>query len=276
MVAPAPAASEVPAPVKPVSSVPVAATPSALRLGPLQYIRQTLNNCGPASIAEVLKYWGVNQTQDQAQALLRPDGNSRGMMPYPVPSYIHSLGMSSLMGVGGNDTLVKALVANGFPVIIAQAVSATDRTGHYREIEGFDDGKGVFISTDSYLGPNHEIGYAEFNQIWTGNQRFMVVYPPAKQTLLDAVTASVNWDKTAAYQADLARPQRQRPGETPPSGVGRDGFTNLNTAWDLIQLGRFDEAKAEIARVSASANSLPGGNSLMLKWLNQALATAQA
>jgi predicted double-glycine peptidase len=246
---------------------PVTATPAAFRLPPLVYIRQTLNNCGPAAIAEVLHFFGVEQTQGQAQAVLRPDGNSRGMWPYGVPGYVSKLGMSSLMGVGGNPTMLKALVTNGFPVIVSQWVSAADREGHYREIEGFDDNRKVFISTDSYLGPNHEIGYDEFNQIWTGNQRFMVIYPPAKQPLLDAVLVSVNWSKTAAYQADILKIQTRALDPGVPQGFRR-GESGLGLAWDNIQLGNFDAARTEIQQATAQ-----GASPTMVSWLNQALAS---
>ncbi|MGH2365038.1 MAG: C39 family peptidase [Chloroflexota bacterium] len=252
--------------------VPVAPTPSAFQLGPLQYIRQTLNNCGPAAIAEVLRYWGVQQTQGQAQAALRPDGNNRGMWPYPVPGYLKTLGMDGLMGVSGTDTLVKAMVSNGFPVIVSQWVSATDHVGHYREIEGFDDARGVFISTDSYLGPNHEISYPEFDQIWTGNQRFMVVYPPAKQALLDAVQATAGWNKAAAYEAELAHPFRTPPVAAMHVGfVPKAGFLALNSAWDDVQLNQLDQAAANIAQAKSQ-----GASSLMVGWLTSALAVAQS
>ena len=253
-----------------VPTVPVKPTPASFRLGPLVYLRQTLNNCGPAAIAEVLHFWGVEQTQRQAQAALRPDGNSRGMWPYPVPAYVSKLGMSSLMGVGGNPTMLKALVANGFPVIVSQWVSATDHEGHYREIEGFDDASQVYVSTDSYLGPNHEISYAEFNQIWTGNQRFMIVYPPAKQPLLNAVLASVGWNKAAAYQADIIRQQTQQPTDPgAPRGFFRPGDRSLGLAWAQLQIGDLAAAKAALQQATAQ-----GANPLMATWVSQAVAAA--
>ena len=252
-------------------------SPPSIRLGPLQYVRQTLNNCGPAAIVEVLGFWGVQRSQGQAQAALRPDGNSRGMMPYPVPAYAHSAGMNVLMGVGGSPTIVKALVANGFPTIVAQLVSLNEPTAHYREIEGYDDQRQVFISTDSYLGPNHEITYSEFNQLWArGNQRFMVVYPADKEPLLNAVLKSVNWDKKAVYQADLDRQLRgenvmaqQPPGYYPPFNT--PGARELNIAWDYVQLGQLDQARAEIAKAPPS-----GRNQQLIDWLKQDLALAAA
>jgi uncharacterized protein len=260
------------APPSPAPGPAVAPTPASIRLGPLTYIRQTLNNCGPASIAEVLNFWGVQRSQAQAQAVLRPDGNSRGMMPYPVPAYVKAANMNVIMGVNGTPTIVKALVANGFPVIVAQLVSVQEPIAHYREIEGFDDMRQVFVSTDSYLGPNHEISYGEFNQLWArGNQRFMVIYPTDKAALLDAVMKSVGWDQKAAYQADLARLERgENPMQQQPPGYGPGpnipGSRELSFAWDYMQLGQLDQARAEIAKAPSTSR-----NQQMIGWLNQAL-----
>ena len=247
--------------------------PETIRLGPLSYIRQTLNNCGPAAIAEVLRFWGVEQTQGQAQAALRPDNDPRGMWPYGVPGYVHGLGMDSIMGVGGSLGIVKALVANGFPVIAAQWVSAGDHTAHYREIEGFDDKRQVVISTDSYLGPNHEISYAEFNEIWArGNQRFMLVFPPAKRPLVNAVLASVNWSVASAYATDLDRqlhPPASAQASAPPPQFSRPGDRFLGLAWDHIQLGSLDAAKGEIDQAAKG-----GANPLFVQWLTEDLRAA--
>jgi len=84
---------------KPAAVVPT--LPARASLGPLEFISQTLNNCGPASVAEVLSYWGIQRSQGQVQAILRADGNPRGMVPYGVPAYMHSMGMDVVMGVGG-------------------------------------------------------------------------------------------------------------------------------------------------------------------------------
>jgi len=225
-----------------------------------------------------MHYWGVDRTQEQARLALRPDGNSRGMMPYPVPAYVQGLGLNVLMGINGTPAIVKALVANGFPVIVAQNVSLQEPIAHYREIEGFNDDKQTFVSTDSYLGPNHEISYSEFDQLWgRGNQRFMVIYPPDKKPLVDAVLKSVGWDKKTVYENELAKQQR---GEIIPFGPGAPnnnfarsipGMSELNMAWDYIQLGRLDEAKAQIAKAPQNPR-----NAQLIGWLNQAMTVATA
>ncbi len=238
-------------------------------LGPLEYISQTLNNCGPASVAEVLDYWGISRTQAQVQAVLRADGNSHGMAPFGVPAYTASLGMNTLMGVGGSQQLVKSLVANGFPVIVSQWVSLTDHYGHYRPIEGYDDAKGVFIASDPYLGPNHQISYDEFGKIWNTNNRFMVIFPTAKQPLLLAVLAANGWDKKAAYQADLAKLQNFRQPLGSALGAyagGRGGYSQLSLAWDQMELGNVDAANAAL-----DAAIQQGAKQPTTDWIRQAI-----
>jgi hypothetical protein len=68
-----------------------ATLPRSAQVGHLVNIQQTLNNCGPASVAEVLRFWGISRTQEQVQLVLRSDGNPRGMVPYGIPSYMQTV-----------------------------------------------------------------------------------------------------------------------------------------------------------------------------------------
>jgi predicted double-glycine peptidase len=247
--------------------------PVRASLGPLEFISQTLNNCGPASVAEVLNYWGNYRTQGQVQAILRADGNPGGMVPYGVPSYMHSLGMDVVIGVGGTDEEIKALVAAGFPVIVNQWVSPENHYGHFRPIEAYDDARGGFVSSDPYLGPDHFISYADFDEIWnTNSRRFIVIYPPSRQAAVQATLAASGWDKATTYQADLTK-QEQR--QTPHTSVAnaafrnsdyRQGYGALNLAWDELQLGQFDAARASL-KTAASGHANP----VVVNWIAQLL-----
>ena len=246
---------------------PAAATPPAkAALGPLEFISQTMNNCGPASVAEVLDFWSIHKSQGEVQAVLRADGNPNGMAPFGIPSYVRSLGMSALMGAGGTDALVKGLVSSGFPVIVSQWVSLSDHYGHYRPIEAYDDARGVFVSSDPYLGANHTIGYDEFDKLWaSANNRFYVIYPPAKEAQLKAVVASLGWDPRSAYMADIAVQQaRLSGGQTNgPQGWGfRRGYSALSMAWDNLQLG--DVPAAQRALDFARAE---GASPIVTNWI---------
>lgn len=191
------------------SGVQLAPIPAAKRIGPLMFISQTLNNCGPASIAEVLNYHGVQRTQAQVAAVLRPDLPAYGMSLYGVPFYAESVGMKATGGVSGSDQLLKAFVANGLPVIVADQVSRADATRHFRPIDGYDDAGGWFIGSDPYLGPNHQISYADFDDIWhISGGRWVVLYPPAKQGLVDAILARYG-NRAAALEAGLQRAEQR-------------------------------------------------------------------
>jgi predicted double-glycine peptidase len=202
--APPAAASPRPSPTA-VPKVQLATIPPAKRIGPLIFISQTLNNCGPASIAEILNYFGIRRSQAEVAAVLRPDLPAYGMSLYGVPFYAESVGMRAAGGIAGTDELIKAFVANGLPVIVADQVSRTDATRHFRPIDGYDDQEGWFIGSDPYLGPNHKIAYADFDDLWRiSTNRWVVIYPPAKQDLVDAILARY-WSRDAAVQAGLQR-----------------------------------------------------------------------
>jgi hypothetical protein len=145
-----------------------------------------LDNCGPAAIVEVLRYYGITKSQQELQPILRPN-NPTGMTVDVVAPYVRSIGLRAVVGIKGTDRLLKSLVRAGFPVIAEQLISAGDPRLHYRPIEGYDDARGQFITADPLLGPRHAINYVEFDRIWAPTQReYIVIYPPARQQALDA------------------------------------------------------------------------------------------
>jgi predicted double-glycine peptidase len=246
-----------------------AAVRSAASLGPLINIPQTWNNCGPAAIAEVLAYWGISRTQGEVQAVLRVDGPSAGMTPYGIPAYAQSVGLRALVGVGGSELLVKGLVANAFPVIVHQVVSLADPIGHWRPIEAYDDGQGIFVSSDPYLGPNHVISYADFAQMWAWRgYTFVVLYPAGRQGTLSRALATARWNKVAAYTQDLAL-LRTRQLDASPAGTpasASEGYRYLGMAWDAAHLGQ-----ATAARVYLQLATSAGADPLQVRWVTEAI-----
>lgn len=189
----------------PPAAVPTAAVPPPLPRSAtlsLAFISQSVNNCGPASVGEVLSFWGFQRTQDELQAVLR-GSNSYGMTPATVPGYVQTLGLELLVAAGGSDALLKSLLNHGFPVIANQMVSLSDHEFHFRPINGFDDDREAFISTDPLLGPGLVIPYRNFDQLWapTGD-RFIVIFPPEKQEAFNQALAAAHWDPAASEHAD--------------------------------------------------------------------------
>lgn len=233
-------------------------------LGPLINIPQTWNNCGPVSVAEVLAYWGIQRTQAQVQAVLRADNSPGGMGPFGVPGYARSLGLRAVLGVEGTPALVKALISNGFPVIVNQWFSVADHVRHYRPIQSYDDRAGVFVASDPYGGANFAIPYADFAQLWTvSNNRFMVLYPPARQGLLDAVLASAGWNARRAYGDDLARQQARLKAHASLPGIAHM-YGYLNLAWDELELGQVAAARQQLRQAAQH-----GANPIVITWISQ-------
>jgi predicted double-glycine peptidase len=257
------------------SPVPVQGTVAPSRstgqLGPLMNIPQTWNNCGPSSVAEVLAYWDIRVSQAQVQDVLRADGDPSGMAPFGVPAYMRSLGMRGLLGINGSERLVKALISNGFPVIVDQTISMANRTGHYRPAQAYDDRRQVFIASDPYLGQGHEIGCSAFDTMWhSTNRQFMVLYPPSKQTTLTSVLASAGWSGTVAYRDDLDYQQGVLAGtvaDHTDEGAPQNHYLSL--AWDALQLQHYAESQQAIERAVQL-----GANPIVAQWLNDELALA--
>lgn len=249
--------------------VVVAPSRASGSLGPLPTIVQTLNNCGPASISEVLSYWHINRTQGQVQAVVRGDGSPGGMAPFGVPGYARSLGLRAMVGVAGTPHVIKALVSNHFPVIANQWVGVDDHIRHYRPIEAYDNRRAVFVSADPYLGPNHLITYADFARMWAvSDNRFLVIYPPARQALLNGALASAGWSHTAAYRHDLSWQQnrlRHLPPDVPATLAHYYGYPSL--AWDQMELGSYRAAGQTLRQ-----DALRGGNPIVVGWVSQEIA----
>ena len=127
------------------------------------------------------------------------------------------------------------------------------------------------MSSDPLAGQGYAISYADFAKIWAvSNNRFMVLYPPVKASLLGAVLASAGWDKERAYRGDLAKTEaRLRSGKAPAPATGLAGapgafkyYSYLNIAWDDAQLGRYSAARAGLRRAAAH-----GANPIMVNWV---------
>lgn len=239
---------------------------SAASVATLETISQSLNNCGPSSVAAVLAYWHVYRSEAQVAAILRADSSYWGMSPIDLPAYARSLNLRAVVGYGGSETLIKALIANGFPVIASQYVSSADPIRHYRPIEAYNDRTGLFVTADPYLGAGHVISYSEFNAIWAeSDYRFQVVYPPSRQARLNAVLSSAGWNKQRTFSQAIAWEEAQM--RTSDFGIAGswiryNGYPDV--AFDQAQLGQFAKAQSTL-----NAAVRQGMNAVVLGWIRE-------
>ena len=93
---------------------------------------------------------------------------------------------------------VKAKISAGIPVIVLQQNSATDVSGHYRVLTGFDDSLGQFSVMDPYYDSIKALSYDQCEKLWkTMGHWALAVMPADKDKFaaeLDAKNPVVHMD----------------------------------------------------------------------------------
>ena len=153
---PTPTPTYTPTPAPTDTPTPVRAT---VLLEPMNYQWQTANNCGPASVAITLAYYGHWVTQHKVNEQI-PAGS---LTPCDIVLYMpqHQL-MARLYYSPPANEPVRALLDNRIPVIFNQWLATDSRLRHYRVIRGYDDVSREFISDDPLKGPYFRIPYDTF------------------------------------------------------------------------------------------------------------------
>lgn len=142
-------------------------------------VHQTYNACGPASISQVLGYYGLNVSQADISRVTRASETSY-MSAQAIVNFAPLVGMEARLYAGGSLSTVRAAIKNGLPLIALQShiPQAGKVIPHWRVIMGYDDSAQLVYLMDPLLG-YVTIGYADFNRVWADQRgQFAVMYPP--------------------------------------------------------------------------------------------------
>jgi hypothetical protein len=189
---PGPTAAPDPTSTLTPTSTPI---PGKVMLDGFVHEYQQMNNCGPATLAMLLSYWGWQGDQRDTRLVLRPnfaEYDDKNVMPSEMVSFIENhTGLKALVRVGGNLEILKRLIAAGFPVIVEKGFQPPKEAwmGHYNVINGYDDERQRFITQDSYIMPDLPIPYADLQDRWWRdfNYVYLVAYPPEREAELLAL-----------------------------------------------------------------------------------------
>ena len=232
-----PPATAIPATSTPGPTVTPTATfppvPSAVNLPGVIYVDQhnRWNYCGPANLTMALKFWGWKGDRDDVARVVKPGSGDmrvnfidrgkadKNVMPYELVDFVNEeTEYRALMRNGGDENLIKRLIAAGFPVIVEKGYYEHDTTGkiswmgHYLFTTGYDDARGGFIVQDAYLrdknlniiGKNMLSDYNTYLEGWRDfNYLFMVVYPADRESeVYDALGpwSDVEWANQHALE----------------------------------------------------------------------------
>jgi hypothetical protein len=175
-----------PTPTLPPFQPPAA---SALLTG-MRHEWQTWNNCGPATIAMNLSFFGSTIDQAQAGAVLRLSADDKNVSPHELVTYAQGQGYVSQRLVNGSTDLARTLVSNGIPVLVEtwHEDEPNDGMGHYRLLVGYDDASQNWTVYDSYDRTNLiaaepygglRFSYAEMDGLWkVFNRAFVLASQP--------------------------------------------------------------------------------------------------
>ena len=176
-----------------------------------RWVPQTYNNCGPATTAMVLQYFGFSVSQEETKAHLRSNSDDKNVFTYEIASYMkNDYDVHSKLLYGGDINLLKKLLANGFYVVIEDWLHPNEDIGHTTIIRGYDDEQGVLIADDSFIGVNITYPYEEFvNSQWKAfNYEYLPVYKSGNEELLKAIVGD-SWDEETMYQKAAAKARNE-------------------------------------------------------------------
>ena len=148
---------------------------------------QGYNNCGPASLSMMLHFWGWEGSQFTAASALKPNPDDKNVMPYEIERFVlDKTKYGVIVRTGGTLDDLRGLITGGFPVIIEKGLDVVERNlgwmGHYDFVTGYFDDKHIFLTQDSFRGPNYTVDYDSLMYDWRAfNFIYLVVYPKDRE-----------------------------------------------------------------------------------------------
>jgi len=206
------------------------------------------NNCGPATLTMALRFYGWSGDQFTISKVIKPNPDDRNVNPDELVWWVRNnpggLGLKAESRVNGNLTLLKELLAAGFPVMIEETFIFDSAywpnddlwAAHYVLLTGYDDVKKEFIVQDAFHGPNLAVSYDKLEQNWKPfNFLYLIVYLPDQEQQLKNILGA-DWDATVNRQNALTATQAATVSSP------NDAFVWYNYGSNLVYFERYQEA----------------------------------
>jgi tetratricopeptide (TPR) repeat protein len=211
-----------------------------------KFEKQEVNNCGPATLAMHLRFYGWNGNQTTISSLLKPKSEDRNVNVEELVAYVNTEvpGLEIQYRVGGNIDMLRQLVAAGFPVTIEEAFKMEESywfnddrwSGHYLLVTGYDDTSQRFTAQDVFVGPNISVPYQTLDKNWKAfNRVYILVYPTDQRDRVQAILGE-QWDVDVNRQAALDLAEKES--KTDPT----DSFAWFNLGTNLVYFEKYSQA----------------------------------
>lgn len=233
--------------------------PSAASLTPPQWEQQDWNNCGPATLALYLRYYGWDGDQYDISDLLKPERADRNVNVEELVYYARNYAgwLNTIYRVGGDIELLKKFIAAGIPVVVEASFYFEAPywpnddlwAAHYLLVTAYDDASGVFTVQDTYYGPDQMVDYETFDANWQSfNRVYILSYPPEQEARIRDILGE-DWDEVRNREHALEVAQRET--EADPENA----FAWFNLGTNLVYFKRYPEAAEAYDR--ARSEGLP-------------------
>lgn len=253
------------APTQPPTTTPLPSPtstpiPAKVQLNGIIHEYQKWNNCGPATLAMALTFWGWKGDQRDTAAVLKPVQADKNVMPYEMQAYVEqNTSLRALVRVGGDLDMLKHLIAAGFPIIVEKGFEVPDEgwMGHYEALMGYDDARSRFLAEDSYSQLNDQtplaVSYTDMESNWRAfDYVYLVIYPAEREAEVLSILGP-QADETASYQAAAEKASNEV-----PALDGRDQFFAwYNRGTSLVNLQDFAGAAAAYDQAFQLYPSIP-------------------
>lgn len=208
--------------------------------------KQDINNCGPASLAMYLRFYGWEGDQTDIADLLKPYREDRNVNVEELDYYVRTRAgwLNVAYRVGGDLALLKQLISAGIPVLIEESFYFDEPfwtnddlwAAHYLLVTGYDDPTQMFTGQDSFHGPDQQIPYEKLDEYWKAfNRVYFLVYLPHQEDTLQAILGP-NWevDANREHALEVARAETESDPE--------DAFAWFNLGTNLMYFERYSES----------------------------------
>jgi len=220
--------------------------PGSVNLTAPKYEKQEVNNCGPATLAMNLRFYGWEGDQNTISSLIKPKSEDRNVNVEELVAYVNTEvpGLEIQYRVGGDIDTIRRFVAAGFPVTIEEAFIMEESywfnddrwAGHYLLVTGYDDVSKRFTAQDVFVGPNISVPYSVLDQNWKAfNRVFILVYPTDQRARVQELLGD-QWDPDVNRQTALDTAKKES--EADPT----DSFAWFNLGTNLVYFERYAQA----------------------------------
>lgn len=221
--------------------------PSSSRLPSPAWEKQDWNNCGPATLALALRFYGWEGDQFNVSELLKPDRGDKNVNVEELVYYVRTRAgwLNADFRVGGTIERLKSFIAAGFPVIVETGFTLGEGDGgvgwaaHYLLLTGYDDAVQEFVAQDTNPGSggaDRSISYADLDAGWREFNRvyLFISLPQQDEQIREILGPDIDLDENRVSALEAAQAEIELDPEDP--------FAWFNLGTNLIYFERYGEA----------------------------------